>query len=100
MEIDDIEIEQNHTTKIEIPKPGMLNILLSTPGFGYIYEKKKTGELSRIYSLNSIDEKESLFLQPGTYELTFRPKNMKRTMYTTRKTFKIKSGTSKTIRLY
>ena len=100
LKIENVEIEQNHTTKIEIPKPGMLNILLSTPGYGYIYEKKKSGKLSRIYNLNSIDEKESLFLQPGTYELTFRPKNMKRTMYTTRKTFKIKSGTSKTIRLY
>ncbi len=100
LEIEDVEIEQSHTTKIEIPKPGMLNILLSTSGYGYLFEKKKSGKLSRIYNLNSIEEKKSLILQPGKYEITFRPKNMKRTMYTTRKTFKIKSGSSKTIKLY
>ena len=100
LEIDDVEIEQSHTTKIEIPKPGMLNILLSTTGYGYLFEKKKSGKLSRIYNLNSIEEKKSLILQPGKYEMTFRPKNMKKTMYTTRKIFEIKSGSSKTIRLY
>ncbi|MGM0497584.1 MAG: vWA domain-containing protein [Bacteroidota bacterium] len=100
IEIEDVEIEQSHTTKIEIPKPGMLNILLSTSGYGYLFEKKKSGKLSRIYNLNSIEEKKSLILQPGNYEITFRPKNMKKTMYTTRKTFEIKSGSSKTIKLY
>jgi len=98
--LEDVEIEQSHTTKIEIPKPGIANIMVPTKGYGDLFKKEKSGKLTHIYNLNSIDKKKSLVLQPGTYEITYRPKNMKRTMYTTRKTFTIDSGSSTTIRLY
>jgi Ca-activated chloride channel family protein len=98
--IEDVEIKQSHTTKIEIPKPGIANILFPGSGYGSLFAKKKDGSLKRIYNLPSDKKKESLILQPGTYEIAYRPKNMKKTMYTTRKSFTINSGSSTTITLY
>jgi Ca-activated chloride channel family protein len=98
--INDVEITQSHTTKIEIPKPGILNVLIPATGYGTLFTKEKNGKLKRIYNLSTDKKKESLILQPGTYEIAYRPKNMKRTMYTTRKSFTIKSGSSTTVTLH
>lgn len=100
LHIKDVEVQQSHTTNVEIPKPGILNLMIPSSGFGDLFKKEKNGKLKWIYNLDSERKKESLILQPGTYEITFRPKNMKRTMYTTRKTFKISSGASTSVTLY
>ena len=100
LNIEEVEIEQSHTTTVEIPKPGILNIIIPSNGYGALFTKEKDKKLKRIYSLPSDKKKESLILQPGSYEITYRPKNMRRTMYTTRKSFTIKSGSSTTITLH
>ena len=97
--IQDVEIKQSHTTTVEIPKPGIVNVLLPSNGYGSLFKKEKSGKLTRIYNFHSDKKRESLILQPGNYELVFRPKSMKRSMYTIRKSFHIQSGSSTTITL-
>ena len=98
--IEDVQISQSHTTTVKIPKPGILNIGLPSTGYGSLFEEKNSGELSWIYNFRSDKKRESLILQPGNYEIIFRPKSMRKSMYTIRKTFRIQSGSSTTISLY
>ena len=100
LKIEDVQIRQSHTTTVEIPKPGILNIMLPSTGYGSLFEEKNSGELTWIYNFRSDKKRESLILQPGNYEIIYRPKSMRKSMYTIRKTFRIKSGSSTTISLY
>lgn len=97
LSLDNVEIKQSHTTKIKIPQPGILNILKGGAGYGSLFQKENNNKLKWILNFTPNNEKQSLILQPGEYEITFRPKNMKNTMFTTRKSFIIKSGSSTTI---
>lgn len=97
--IENVIIEQSHTTTIEVPKPGIGNFLMSSPGYGSIfYETPDT--LYRIYNFNPNRTRESIVLQPGNYRVIFRGKNVKNTLYTHVKRFVIKSGSSKKIVLH
>jgi len=95
----DVEIRQSHTTKIKIPQPGILNILREGSGYGSLFQKKDNNKLKWILNFSPNHEKQSLILQPGEYEITYRPKNIKNTMFTRRKSFIVKSGSSTTITL-
>lgn len=97
--LEDVQVSQSHTTTIEIPKPGILNVLFPSEGYGSLFEQKKSGKLNEIYKFHSVKKRESLTLQPGKYELIFRPRSIRKSMYTIRKTFHIQSGASTTIKL-
>jgi len=97
--IDNVEIKQSHTTTVEIPKPGIVNVLLPSNGYGSLFKKEKSGKLTRIYNFHSDKQRESLILQPGNYEIIFRSKSMRKSIYTIRKSFHINSGSSTTITL-
>jgi Ca-activated chloride channel family protein len=95
----DVEIRQSHTTNIKIPQPGILNILREGSGYGSLFQIKDNNKLKWILNFSPNHEKQSLILQPGEYEITYRPKNIKNTMFTRRKSFIVKSGSSTTITL-
>jgi len=97
--INGVEIKQSHTTTVEIPKPGIVNVLLPSNGYGSLFKKERSGKWTRIYNFHSDKKRESLILQPGNYEIVFRPKSMKKSMYTIKKSFHIQSGSSTTITL-
>ena len=97
--IQDVKIKQSHTTTVEIPKPGIVNILFPSYGHGSLLEQKKSGELKQIYDFHSHKKRESLILQPGDYQIVFRTKSMRKSMYTITRSFHIKSGSSTTITL-
>lgn len=96
--INDVEIKQSHTTTIEVPEAGILTLLMVSPGFGGIYKREKN-ELKWVYNIDPNTYKESLRLQPGNYMVVYRAKNAKETLYTIKKSFEIKSGSSTPIRL-
>lgn len=98
LKIDDVRIIQNHTTKIEIPTPGLVTFIFPAEGYASLYTKKGT-ELEWIYNFNLRTFKSSLFLQPGNYTIIFRAKNAKSSLNTIVKNFNIKSGESIAVKI-
>jgi Ca-activated chloride channel family protein len=99
IKVEDVEITQSHTTKVEIPAPGIANILKKTKGHGALLLKGKT-EVTKILDLNPENLQENIVLQPGNYKVVFRPLNSKKAFYTTEHDFTITSGKSEAIRLF
>ncbi|MCG8412258.1 MAG: VWA domain-containing protein [Bacteroidales bacterium] len=97
--IDNVEIHQSTTTKVDIPRPGIANFSLSTSGYGSIY-KETADTLQWIYNLNETQLRQNLIILPGDYRVVFRAKNSRDSKYTIDKRFKIKSGASKKITLF
>jgi len=95
-----VDISQSHTTKIEIPRPGILTLIKASAGYGSIYLKKSNKDEEWITNLNPKTKIESLVLQPGTYRVVFRAQNAKQTLYTINKSFKIISGGSESVQLF
>jgi Ca-activated chloride channel family protein len=96
--ISDVKILESHTTKIKIPKPGIVSVKLPSPGYGCIYQNTKK-DLKWVCNLDENNLSQNFVLQPGTYTIVFRPRNIHQTIMTIRKTFTIQSGYTSYIRL-
>jgi len=94
-----VEIKQSQTTTIEIPRPGLVTFIHTSPGFGSIYVRKSNKQEDWVYNLNPTAKNESLQLQPGKYRVVFRAQNAKQTLYTVNKVFEVRSGSSEVIQL-
>ena len=94
--IPDVRVEQGRTTDIVVPRPGVLNVLPSTPGPGAIF-LKKGDELEWVADLDPSAIRSQFRLQPGTYQVTYRSRNARRTELTLIKDITIESGRSATI---
>jgi Ca-activated chloride channel family protein len=95
----DINISQSHTTTIEIPEPGIAVIRKSFNGYGTLLLSDKN-KLTRIYELNESLTLETLYLQPGSYRIVFRPKTSRSTLYSVEQSFIIESGKTTDIQIY
>lgn len=96
---EDVKINQSEITTYKLPKPGIINILLPSKGFGGLYVQKDD-KLEEIYRFNSKKDRHRLTLLPGNYTVIFRTQASKKYLYTKEKEFKIKSGESKIIKMY
>lgn len=97
--LQDVEISQSKTTTIEIQKPGIVTFMMNSPGYGSVYVEEDN-KMKWIYSIDDVNTRESVVLQPGKYHAVFRSKNSKESLYTVDKTFRIASGTSIVVNLY
>ncbi|MFC2102032.1 VWA domain-containing protein [Bacteroidota bacterium] len=98
--VDSVEIRQNHTTTVEIPRPGIAVIQTTTNGYGSLYQVDK-GKLIWLYNMkDSPAHMETLYLQPGDYSVVFRSKYSTKTVYTIEKKFTINPGQTTNVRLY
>jgi Ca-activated chloride channel homolog len=95
----DIDISQSHTTTIEIPEPGIAVFRKTFNGYGTLLLNDKN-KLTRIYELNETLTLETLYLQPGSYRIVFRPKSSRSTLYSVEQSFLIESGKTTDIQLY
>lgn len=98
LKIEDVEIKQSHTTKIEIPSPGLVTFLLGAQGYTSLYTYKGN-KLEWFYNLDETKTQQSLHLQPGNYRVVYRARNAKETILTFSKSFVVKSGSSERIKL-
>ena len=96
--IEDVKISQDKITTVSIPEPGVLNLSLSTQGYGSI-AKVEGSQLRWVVNLNNSETGQQFKLQPGTYKLTFRSKNSKKVVYTIEREFIINSGSSTNLKL-
>ena len=97
--INNLEIQANTTTKVQIPKPGIASFSLSAPGFASLYSQT-ADTLIWIHNLDKKETRQNLIMQPGDYRIVYRTKNAKQSIYTINKRFTIKSGSSESIILY
>lgn len=91
--IKDIEIQQSHTTTIEIPVPGQVTFSSGIKGFGSLYIIEDNNQI-HIYNLNPELRQQTILMQPGNYRLVFRSANATESRRTIQKDFSIVSGRS------
>ncbi|MDZ4845465.1 MAG: VWA domain-containing protein [Chitinophagales bacterium] len=96
--INDVDVSQYKTTKIELPTPGIANLVKKYEVYGGIFLVKE-GRLQKIYEMNADAKNELIALSPGSYQLIYRPKFSK-TMHNTKTVeFQIVSGESVSLNL-
>jgi len=100
LNINNVKVSQSAETKITIPKPGILNLIKSAPGYGSIYLRKSSTDEEWITNINNNIKNETIVLQPGKYRVVFRALNAKQTLYTINKTIQIRSGGAEIIQLF
>ena len=93
-----VEIKQSTTTTVQIPKPGMVTLLMVSQGFGSIYLESEKG-IKWVCNIDPNVTKETIVLQPGDYRVVYRARNSKQTFYTVEKNFKITTGGSISVSL-
>lgn len=96
--VKDVKITQSHTTTIQIPQPGLVNIHSPGAGYGAVFVEEKN-QLKLVYNLPENFVRETIVLLPGNYKVVYRPKNSKETIYTVERNFKIESGGSVNVKL-
>ena len=94
-----IRINQNQLTKLQLPSTGLANILLPANGYGGVY-LNDGDKLTEIYKFNGESNQYKLTLLPGKYTVIYRAKSSKKYIYTNEETFVIKSGKSQLIKIY
>ena len=94
-----IRINQNQLTKLQLPSTGLVNILLPANGYGGVY-LNDGDKLTEIYKFNGESNQYKLTLLPGKYTVVYRAKSSKKYIYTNEETFVIKSGKSQLIKIY
>jgi len=94
----DVDISQFKTTTIELPTPGIVNLLKKYDVYGGIFLIKE-GKQEKIYELNSDARSELLALSPGSYMLIYRPKHSKTMHKSKTLEFQINSGESISLNL-
>ena len=92
------DISQSHTTTIEIPHPGVVNVSIDKQGYGSIFLIKGS-DLEWVCNLDDSEYRQSITLQPGMYKVVFRSKVAKQSIYTIEEEFQIKSGISTSLKI-
>lgn len=92
-----VPVSQSHTTKVEIPAPGMVTVYSNNKGYGSIYVEENN-ELKWVCNLNEYSTRETIVLQPGQYRAVYRSANSKQVIYSKEIPFVIKSGSSSIVK--
>jgi Ca-activated chloride channel homolog len=96
--IKDVEVLQSHTTRVEVPQPGIA--VLRLPGHGYAKVLHESGnELTEVHVLRDNVSAETIYLQPGNYRLVYRSRASTQTIFSIDRPFKIESGISTIVNL-
>ncbi|MDD2413102.1 MAG: VWA domain-containing protein [Bacteroidales bacterium] len=95
--IKDIQILQNQITKVEIPEPGVLEMIISEQGSGSLFVLRENEQKEWIYNIKGKNKSEKILLQPGSYRIVFRSNLTHMTTDTKIKDFSIESN--KTLKL-
>ena len=97
--LDNVKIEPDNQTKIEIENPGIAVLQKSIKGYGSIYYLDGKNQIWVINVGSNSNQTESLYLQPGKYRLVFRSKYVLQSATTIEQEFEIKSEKTTRIKL-
>ncbi|MBC8172691.1 MAG: hypothetical protein H7X71_02195 [Chitinophagales bacterium] len=96
--LNNIKVEQDKTTTIEIPAPGYITFIKGAELYGGIYVNADNKWIE-IYEYTQGNTKETLALQPGKYKTIYRYNGNKAMIFTKETDFEILTGTSITQKL-
>jgi Ca-activated chloride channel family protein len=99
--INDVKVTQEKIATIQIPTPGIANLVKKYEVYGGIFVMKDN-RLDKIYDLNpdnSSSKVETIALQPGVYQIIYRFRNSKSMHSSQAIAFEVKSGESISINL-
>lgn len=89
--VPNVKVSPNHTTYVDLPMPGILNIQKGVEGHGSIYAEVNS-ELVLVYNLKESEKTETLYLQPGAYRVVYRSKYINKIAGTREKSVFINPG--------
>lgn len=95
--VNSVPVSQSHSTKVEIPAPGIVTVFSNNKGYGSIYLEEKN-ELKWVCNLNEFSTRETIVLQPGQYRAVYRSANAKQVISTKEIPFVIKAGSSSQVK--
>lgn len=94
-----VQISQSSTTTIDIEAPGQLAYTTSKPIVAQLFVETVQGHFDWVCNLDQQSVSGSLMLQPGSYKVVYRQKQLKSTSYTTEKSFRIQSNKTTSINI-
>ena len=94
----DVVVRQSAKTTYVIPTPAIVNIILPSRGYGGVF-LQKNDKVEQIYYFNANKLQHKLTLLKGKYKVVFRSKSAKQYIYTNEKSFRLKSGETKLIKI-
>lgn len=94
----DVMIEQSKHNEIVIPNAGMLQVKGLEAGDGAIFIKRD-GKLERVANLTALTQ-QTFYLQPGNYQIEWRQKSLKGSIYTIEKKFTMIADQITVVELY
>lgn len=96
----DVAIKPNEVTEINLPPPGVLNIISNVEGYGSLYRFNASGGQQWVCNIPEGRSRNALAVQPGSYQVVYRAKRAEGSKYTEIKKFTIKSGSTINIKLF
>ncbi len=87
-----VNVTQNSITRVDIDAPGWLSYKKMKVISAQIFVYNQKQELTWVCNLDELGANGQINLQPGAYKVVYRHKEMKRTMYTIEKDFRIYSN--------
>lgn len=92
-------VEQSGITYIDIKAPGYMKYSAGNGIVGQVFTQNTDGSWEWVCNLNEGRSSGSFQLQPGTYRVVYRQKNLKSSTYTMQKDFRITSNKTTTLQL-
>lgn len=94
-----VEVKQSATETIDLAAPGQLSYNATKTLAAQVFVIRENGTPEWVCNLDQTSTKGLIFLQPGSYRIVYRQKQLRSTTYTTEKNFKIQSNKTTSINL-
>ena len=93
------DVTQSNTETILIDAPGQLDFTFEKPMIAQLFVNNNAKDLVWVYNFSDRTNTGQLLLQPGSYTIIYRNKEMKSSGYTREKSFTITSNKTNSIKL-
>ncbi len=94
-----VEVTQSSVSTISIDAPGELAYTFNKPLIAQLFLQDKVGFWNGIYTFSDSSTAGKILIQPGTYKLVYRTKDMKSSGYTHEKIITISSNKTNTLNI-
>jgi len=94
-----VEVTQSSVSTISIDAPGELAYTFNKPLVAQLFLQDKLGFWNGIYTFSDSSTTGKILIQPGTYKLVYRTKDMKSSGYTHEKIISISSNKTNTLNI-
>ena len=94
-----VDVTQSSTTYIDIPAPGSLNCKSINTIIAQVFVLRDGGVIEWVCNLDETSKSTFTQLQPGSYRVVYRQKNLHSSTYSIQKDFRINSNKTTTLNL-